>query len=59
VRRFTGMYTLFIMVQKDLQYIADKVHASAVTLANEIENWACTPNQHIRFFDTIVINAQN
>jgi glycine dehydrogenase len=44
---------------KGLQYIADKVHASAVTLANEIEKLGLYQT-NTSFFDTIVIktNAQ-
>jgi glycine dehydrogenase len=54
-----GMYAVY-HGPKGLQYIADKVHASAVTLANELEKLGFIPNQQSFFFDTIVIktNAQ-
>ncbi len=53
-----GMYAVY-HGPKGLQYIADKVHASAVTLANEIEKLGLYQT-NTSFFDTIVIktNAQ-
>ena len=50
-----GMYAVY-HGPKGLQYIADKVHASAVTLANELEKLGYYQT-NTAFFDTIVIKA--
>ena len=51
-----GMYAVY-HGPKGLQYIADKVHASAVTLANELEKLGYYQT-NTAFFDTIVIKAE-
>ncbi len=50
-----GMYAVY-HGPKGLQYIANKVHASAVTLANELEKLGLY-QINTAFFDTIVIKA--
>jgi glycine dehydrogenase len=50
-----GMYTVY-HGPKGLQYIADKVHASAATLANALEK-SGFKQTNTAFFDTIVIQA--
>ena len=50
-----GMYAVY-HGPKGLQYIADKVHASAVTLAHELEKLGYYQT-NTAFFDTIVIKA--
>ncbi|WP_158729245.1 MULTISPECIES: aminomethyl-transferring glycine dehydrogenase [unclassified Flavobacterium] len=52
-----GMYAVY-HGPKGLQYIADKVHASAVTLANEIERLGLYQT-NTSFFDTIVIKTDS
>ena len=51
-----GMYAVY-HGPKGLQYIADNVHASAVTLANELEKLGYYQT-NTAFFDTIVIKAE-
>ncbi len=50
-----GMYAVF-HGPKGLQYIADKIHAMAATLANELEKLGLQQT-NTAFFDTIVIKA--
>ncbi|RTZ02295.1 glycine dehydrogenase (aminomethyl-transferring) [Flavobacterium bomense] len=50
-----GMYTVY-HGPKGLQYIANKVHASAATLANALEK-SGFQQMNTAFFDTIVIKA--
>ena len=50
-----GMYAVF-HGPKGLQYIADKIHALAATLANELEKLGLQQT-NTAFFDTIVIKA--
>jgi glycine dehydrogenase len=50
-----GMYAVY-HGPKGLQYIADKVHASAVTLANELAKLGFKQT-NTAFFDTIVVKA--
>jgi glycine dehydrogenase len=50
-----GMYAIF-HGPKGLQYIADKIHALAATLANELEKLGLQ-QINTAFFDTIVIKA--
>lgn len=50
-----GMYAVY-HGPKGLQYIADKVHASAATLANEL-NTLGFEQTNTSFFDTIVVKA--
>lgn len=50
-----GMYTVY-HGPKGLQYIADKVHASAATLANALEK-SGYQQTNTAFFDTIVVKA--
>ena len=50
-----GMYAVY-HGPKGLQYIANKVHASAVTLANELEKLGLYQT-NTAFFDTIVIKT--
>lgn len=50
-----GMYAVF-HGPKGLQYIADKIHALAATLANELEKLGLQ-QINTAFFDTIVIKA--
>ncbi|OAB27685.1 glycine dehydrogenase [Flavobacterium fryxellicola] len=50
-----GMYSVY-HGPKGLQYIADKVHASAATLANALEQ-SGYQQTNTAFFDTIVIKA--
>ena len=50
-----GMYTVY-HGPKGLQYIANKVHASAVTLANELEKLGLYQTNSA-YFDTIVIKT--
>ena len=50
-----GMYAVY-HGPKGLQYIADKVHASAVTLANELEKLGLY-QINTAYFDTIVVKA--
>ncbi len=50
-----GMYAVY-HGPKGLQYIANKVHASAATLANTLEKLGLRQN-NTAFFDTILINA--
>lgn len=50
-----GMYAVY-HGPKGLQYIANKVHASAVTLANALEKLGLQQT-NTAFFDTIVINS--
>ena len=50
-----GMYSVF-HGPKGLKYIANKVHASAATLANELKNLGYEQTNNA-FFDTIVIKA--
>ena len=50
-----GMYAVF-HGPKGLQYIANKVHASAATLANELEKLGLQQT-NTAFFDTIVVKA--
>jgi len=50
-----GMYSVF-HGPKGLKYIANKVHASAATLANELKKLGYDQT-NTAFFDTIVINA--
>ena len=51
-----GMYAVY-HGPKGLKYIANKVHASAATLANELEKLGFTQTNSA-FFDTIVIKAE-
>jgi glycine dehydrogenase len=50
-----GMYAVY-HGPKGLQYIANKVHASAATLANELEKLGLQQT-NTAFFDTIVVKA--
>ncbi len=50
-----GMYAVY-HGPKGLKYIAKKVHASAATLANELENLGCY-QINSSYFDTIVVKA--
>ena len=50
-----GMYAVY-HGPKGLEYIADKVHASAVTLTNELEKLGYSQT-NTSFFDTIVVKA--
>ncbi|MFV8347150.1 aminomethyl-transferring glycine dehydrogenase [Flavobacterium sp. ZB4P13] len=50
-----GMYAVY-HGPKGLQYIANKVHASAATLANELEKLGLQQT-NTAFFDTIVVTA--
>jgi glycine dehydrogenase len=52
-----GMYAVY-HGPKGLQYIADKVHASAATLANELEKLGCYQT-NTTYFDTIVMKADS